>query len=332
MFVRPPDPANTTIVFWLPGFDDTFYHQHVLAFQRCDVLMLHFKDYMPVSEGVEVDLSLTPHLRDYERPTLPHATEDFYQYFPEIDRLMSPHFRARKYERYVLYGHSTGGLIATLYAYRGRYAPCLSAMILNDPYYDLNRPWSEPVLQFLALAPISYRWSWKRLNLFYTKEANLIRDDADFKREIKESGYQVPDLILDEFEVPTGFINACTHFQNLLRDTKRPLVSVPTLLMVADGEHTFLNPERLISIASNALSNVSVLRCPNTIHDVLFPISEGSPDQSTLSNISSRITEFIGAQTTPPHRIILLEYPDNSIDGMSYASVVLFKVMKAIIG
>lgn len=83
-------------------------------------------------------------LRKYGRSLLPHQKannfRDYHEYFEDIDRAVS-FIRMEKKQRYlVLMGHSTGGLLTSLYAHQQREAHTIDALILNSPFFDFNAP------------------------------------------------------------------------------------------------------------------------------------------------------------------------------------------------
>lgn len=52
----------------------------------------------------------------------------------------------RGWERLLIMGHSTGGLIATLWAYSATGRARVDGLILNSPWFELNRPWFDRVI------------------------------------------------------------------------------------------------------------------------------------------------------------------------------------------
>jgi alpha-beta hydrolase superfamily lysophospholipase len=87
-------------------------------------------------------------LRKYGRSLLPHQTPNFARsmsdYFPEIDEAV----RLIREENDVLLlnGHSTGGLIAALWADRVRGQGLIDGLFLNSPFLELNVPRAVRVL------------------------------------------------------------------------------------------------------------------------------------------------------------------------------------------
>jgi len=132
-----------------------------------DVAVLHlhgFVDYFfqtPLADAVAdaglhfyaVDLrrhgrALRPHQR-------PNDTVDLDEYLQDVDRALQALRAHEGVASVVLGGHSTGGLVAALYAHRGRSRQLLRGVFLNSPFLDMNLPrWQqhtvEPALAWLG--------------------------------------------------------------------------------------------------------------------------------------------------------------------------------------
>jgi alpha-beta hydrolase superfamily lysophospholipase len=80
-------------------------------------------------------------LRKYGRSLLPHQhpnyCRDVREYFEEIDRAVEK-IAEDGNTKLLLMGHSTGGLITSLYASMGKHADRVSALLLNSPFLEFN--------------------------------------------------------------------------------------------------------------------------------------------------------------------------------------------------
>lgn len=122
-------------VLWLHGLGDYFFQTHVADF----FAELGYDFYA-------LDL------RKYGRSWLPHQTPNFCrslsEYLPELDQAAHIIRQEEGHDTLVVMAHSTGGLIASLWAHRRRAARVVDALILNSPFFDLSLPWliSRPVV------------------------------------------------------------------------------------------------------------------------------------------------------------------------------------------
>lgn len=117
-------------MLYLHGFVDYFFQDH------------HAQEW--VDNGYDV---YALDLRDYGRSIRPGRTPnwitDLRDYDFEIDAAMA-FMRAQGHETVVLNGHSTGGLIAVLYAHE--HPGAVDSLVLNSPWFDLNSTWFDRVI------------------------------------------------------------------------------------------------------------------------------------------------------------------------------------------
>lgn len=76
------------------------------------------------------------------------------EYYEDIDSALAV-IKEEGSQEIVLYGHSTGGLIITLYASDRKTKKLFDVLICNSPFYDFNVPWIQkktviPILSFLG--------------------------------------------------------------------------------------------------------------------------------------------------------------------------------------
>jgi alpha-beta hydrolase superfamily lysophospholipase len=125
---RPPDRPTGRAVLYLHGYVDYFFHPHVADFY--------------VERGVHF---YALDLRKYGRSILPHQTPNFVrnlsEYFPELDEAVRIIRDEDGYGRLLVNAHSTGGLIAALWAHRVRAERPVEALFLNSPFFQFNFPW-----------------------------------------------------------------------------------------------------------------------------------------------------------------------------------------------
>ncbi len=90
-------------------------------------------------------------LRKYGRSILPHQKPNMvlsvFEYFEEIDISVDIIKNKDKNTFFILMGHSTGGLIASLYADNHRNDKIIDALMLNSPFFDINKPvWFKKII------------------------------------------------------------------------------------------------------------------------------------------------------------------------------------------
>jgi len=128
-----PDDGPRPAVLYVHGFIDYFFQTHVadaFAARGYPFYALDLRGYgRSIGRG-----SGAPSRPDDD----PNFVTDLAVYAQDLDAAARA-VRAEGHERLVVLGHSTGGLVASLWADArpGR----LDALVLNSPWFDLNRSW-----------------------------------------------------------------------------------------------------------------------------------------------------------------------------------------------
>lgn len=114
-------------VLWVHGWSDYFFQTHVADFF--------------VAQGFDF---YALDLRKYGRSLLGHQTPNFCrslaEYLPELDEAARSIRVDDGHDTLLVAAHSTGALIAALWAHRRRAARIVDAMFLNSPFLDFNVP------------------------------------------------------------------------------------------------------------------------------------------------------------------------------------------------
>jgi alpha-beta hydrolase superfamily lysophospholipase len=123
---RRTDPCRRAVLY-VHGFIDYFFQKHLADFY--------------VERGFDF---YALDLRKYGRSLRPHQTPNFVHsltdYFPEIDEAVRIAREEDGHDVLLLNGHSTGGLVAALYADRVKGRGLVDGLFLNSPFLDINEP------------------------------------------------------------------------------------------------------------------------------------------------------------------------------------------------
>lgn len=125
-------------VLYVHGYVDYFFQTHMADFYND--AGLHF-----------YAIDLRRHGRALRPGQLPNYVSDVSEFLQDIDAAVACLRGAEAMDWILLSGHSTGGLVAALYAHRGAQRAAVNAVFLNSPFLDMNLPqwqqrWVEPVL------------------------------------------------------------------------------------------------------------------------------------------------------------------------------------------
>lgn len=135
-------------VLYVHGYVDYFFQTHLADFYNDAGLNFYAID-------------LRRHGRSLRENQLPNYTSDMDEYLQDVDAAVNLLQREERVDWLLLNGHSTGGLVAALYAHRGQHRAAVNALFLNSPFLDMNLPaWQERLLEPLvaALGALFPRW------------------------------------------------------------------------------------------------------------------------------------------------------------------------------
>jgi alpha-beta hydrolase superfamily lysophospholipase len=115
-------------VLYVHGFSDYFFQGHVaehFAAQGFDFYAVDMRGYG----------------RSLRAGDAPNFVTDLNIHFEEIDAAVRTIRTDDGHQRLVLLGHSTGGLITSLWAHLHRDEDLIDALVLNSPWLELAEPW-----------------------------------------------------------------------------------------------------------------------------------------------------------------------------------------------
>lgn len=157
-FCKTPKPGEPRrAVLYIHGYVDYFFQTHLADFYND--AGLHF-----------YAIDLRRHGRALRPGQVPNDVRNIDEFLQDVDAAMTCLRRIEKMHWILLNGHSTGGLVAALYAHRGAQRAAVDAVFLNSPFLDMNLPqwqqrWVEPVLA--ALGRVAPRMRLPGLSRFY---------------------------------------------------------------------------------------------------------------------------------------------------------------------
>lgn len=270
-----PTPGATRAVLYVHGFVDYFFQTH------------HAKTWE--------DLGFTFYaldLHDYGRSIRPgrwpNWVLDLATYDEEISAAVT-HLR-QTHDEVVLVGHSTGGLIVSLYAARNPLL--LSGVVLNSPWLDLNEPWivrrvlSRLVRRFGHLVP---RMPIADLGSGYGHSLHVSTGGQwDYRLEWKP---------LDGFGVHAGWLAAVLQGHHQV--SKGLDIPLPVFMATsgARGDNTsptkeelattdvVLSPPQMWHLAADLGRDVTVVRVNGGRHDLT--LSEEGPRERFARELSA---------------------------------------------
>ncbi len=258
--VRAGTPTKRAVLY-LHGFIDYFFQTHLAEF-----FTERGYDFYALD------------LRRYGRSLLTHQTanytDDIAEYFTEIDEAVRIIREEDGHDTLLLNGHSTGGLIAALWADRVRGKGLVQGVFLNSPFFEFNEPWLSRKLLAPILASIGKRNPRRRL----PQQLTATYGQSIHHTQHGEWDYSLDWKPLKGFGIYAGWLRAISLAH---RKVQRGLnIDVPVLVACssksyrgkyADAAHeadSVLNVDHIVRYAAGLGRDVAVVRVPGGLHDL----------------------------------------------------------------
>lgn len=255
--------GNRRMLLWLPGRNDVFYHPHVLPRlleAGYDVFTIcHRRNGVAQENASKRAKQLTSHVDDFRR------------YLYEWDEAMDFALAQHPYESVALYGHSTGGLEASLFLREARERARVDKVVLNSPFLD----WGEGGLAETILDDMGSAF----------KVISLLKgsDRADvFAMQVPSGPGRYGTSILSQYQrdaplnrygnvvdnlVTAGWSRAVTRMQKEM--AAKPPSEVPTMLLHTPSDQV-LDGEELGALAAAFSSRAEAVEVRDCRHDMLL--------------------------------------------------------------
>lgn len=252
---------NKKCIIWLPGRNDYFYHYHISSkLHNYDLYALNYRNCHPL----KCDLS------DY--------IDDIKKLFKEID-IIYEYFNINSYDEVILYGHSTGGLICTLYQFESKNK--ISKIILNAPWFHYKfNTFDHYIFHYL------YYYIIPCIPEFDLIERSF--NDNKYMTSLTEK-FKIDKLFKKNYITPvisTWFRNIIKYQNNIYH--KKIWLKYPTLALISDHNAEFKGAKKgdeILDINEHIkqlekLGNNKLVLIKDATHDVLCSHYDYAIDQS----------------------------------------------------
>jgi alpha-beta hydrolase superfamily lysophospholipase len=236
----PAGAAPRGAVLWVHGFVDYFFQRHVAERFAMEGYAFYALD-----------------LRKHGRSLRPHQHPNFCksiaEYYPDITRSVDIIG-----EPVLLAGHSTGGLVSSLYAHEGPHRAQVRALWLNSPFFDWRMPeWRKAQVHLAA--------ALGRFFPFLNDPKALLRA---YGEALVDQGWQFDAALkpIEGFPVYYGWLGAVADAQEKVH---RGLdVRCPVLSMHSDEADIVLDWRHIARWSRTLGPEVIVLAFPGAQHDL----------------------------------------------------------------
>jgi alpha-beta hydrolase superfamily lysophospholipase len=279
---RAPSPTRKAVLY-LHGFVDYFFQTHLADFYTERLYDFYALD-----------------LRKYGRSLRPHQTPNFASdlavYDEEIDEAVRIIREVEGHDVLLVNGHSTGGLIAALWADRNRGRGVVQGLFLNSPFFEFNMPWVNRKLLNPIVNSIGRRKPFNPLpqKLGSTYGTSLHKDHHG------EWDYDLNWKPLDGYTIYAGWVRAISEAHRTLQSGLH--IDVPVLVAAsarsyrgkyAEAAHhadAVLDVEHIARYTPGLGQNVSLVRIDGGKHDLAL-----SPPKAR-EQLFAKVDEWLRAQ------------------------------------
>lgn len=292
---RRAEGQSRRAVLYVHGFVDYFFQTHL-----ADFFVERGWDFYALD------------LRKYGRSLLPHQTPNFARsltdYFPELDEAARIIRGDDGHDQMLVAGHSTGGLVTSLWAHSRSNRGLVDGLFLNSPFFDFNVPWvlRRPLLNLIGRT--SSRNPYRILPL-----SSLGLYGQSLHSEHRgEWTYDLAWKPLLGFPVRTGWLEAVRRGQARLRAG----LSINAPVLVACSTRTFrgrawadevtasdavLDVEHIVRWAPRLGSRVTIARFDGGIHDLTLSGKEVRTE--VFRELGRWVDAFVPVPGTAPERV-----------------------------
>jgi alpha-beta hydrolase superfamily lysophospholipase len=237
----PAGEAPRGPVLYVHGFADYFFQRHMAERFAAEGYAFYALD-----------------LRKYGRSLRPHQHPNFCkslsEYYADIDAAIDEIGAP-----VLLAGHSTGGLVCSLYAHEGGRRSELQALWLNSAFFDWNLPDWRRVQAHLAAAAGRYYPFLNDPKAFRPDYTRALLAEWEFDTRLK------PEL---GFPLYYGWLAAISDaFQKVHRGLA---IECPVLSMHSDAADIVLDWRHIARWSRSLGRNVTVLAFPGAYHDLIL--------------------------------------------------------------
>jgi alpha-beta hydrolase superfamily lysophospholipase len=228
-------------VLYLHGFADYFFQRHMAERFAAEGYAFHALD-------------LRKHGRSLRARQHPNFCKSLSEYYADITRALD-----EIGEAVLLAGHSTGGLLAALYAHEGERRDAVRALWLNSAFFDWRLPEWKLAQLHLAAACGRFFPFLKDESMLRPDYVNSLLEDWEFDTRLKPPR---------GFPIYYGWMGAITDAHAKVRRGLH--LECPVLSMHSDEADVVLDWRHIAKGSRMLGSRVTVLAFPGGVHDLVL--------------------------------------------------------------
>jgi len=263
LIIKKADLPSTKAILYIHGFVDYFFQDELAEWAN----KVGFNFYA---------LDLRKHGRSILSNQSPNHFRNHTEFFEEIDLAVDFIRNNEKNDNLVLMGHSTGGLIAPLYANQNREKGEIDTLILNSPFFDF--PVNEIIKMALPTIGFFGKISPEKKTPAKIADGYAKSVHKDYHGEWE---FDVKLKPIEGFPITLGWIRGIMLAQNEIKkglDIKCSVLVMHSTKSVKPGKYhpsmqeadSILNIQDIIKYSNRLGKNVKRVIVENGMHDLIL--------------------------------------------------------------
>jgi len=217
------DNKKDNAFIWIHGYNDYYFHFHVgeeLLKNGYDVYAITFRNFGKIAKD-----------RRYI-----HYVKSWDSYFKDINNSLEWIMKNKKHKKFVLYGHSTGGLISTIYMNEGKYKNIFHGLILNSPFFDF---YGSDTKEFI-IKYIYYYIAFIFPTFIASSGSNKISKVPFYKNILKRYYFNQNYKLTYPSHIFVSYLQNAAYHQNRIQNNK---INISKPILVLHSEKSTRWPE-----------------------------------------------------------------------------------------
>ncbi len=209
-----PSDSVKRAVLYVHGYNDYFFQSHMAHVFRDSLFNFYAVDLRKYGRSI----------LDGQTPFEVHSVDE---YFADIDTALQI-MKAEGNREIILMGHSTGGLITSLYCQRRRESLPVQGLILNSPFLDMNLSSFQESVLVPAVSAIAFLFK----NIPISQSKSTAYSESLLKDRHGEWEYDTSKKFVQSPDVTSGWIRAIHLAQTEVQSGLQ--IPCPVLVMFSD--------------------------------------------------------------------------------------------------
>lgn len=269
-------PNNHKSIIWVHGFNDYFFHFHI--------------SNTLIEKGYNI---FSINLRNYRDKEKLFYIDDLNKYIEDIEYLIEYINKNFNSTEILLYGHSMGGLICTIFCKKSKYKNNIQGLILNSPFFSFNQNIIESFFINYLIFYLGYFIPKLQVKYFDSEYKNYnsfeILTRFFFEEKFKLTGHPaiyagwIRTIIENQLIIQNNFLNISI-----------PIIVFHSNKTITENEQKkgdcVLNIEDIKKYSLNLGNNLTICEIKDGIHDIFC--SEEKPLKNAIQKLTNWLDLF----------------------------------------